>query len=405
MASVHKRESAHGPRYRVLWRDGGRATGKTQSETFPARPAAAQFARAVDDMGQHWPPDWDRVNHRWRPKNATDNRVLTVDQWATEWLEAVSGVAERTRHDYERDLRLHVRPTFGQTCLDEITPQHVSRWVNSLERDGKAPKTIANVHGLMYQLMRDAADAGLRTGNPCARTKLPRQDNLTNEQIVWLTPGEVDLVLARVPEPAKALFVVMAATGLRWAEATALQIGDVDLLATPPTLTVHRAWKRLPSGKGRVLGPPKTRRSRRSVSLPPYVVDLLVPLVQRDSADFLLTSPEGLAWHYTPSQRTWNRAVLRAQRCDNPEHTEPCDPQKCPGVLTKRPTIKSLRHSHASALIAAGVPLPMVQRRLGHESIQTTVNTYTHLMPELDFQVTAELQRLHGAVLDPSAVP
>lgn len=397
MASVSVRQGVSGKRYRVKWRLGGRAVGAWQSETLATKAAALSFKQAVEETGHHWPAEWDRVHHRWRPKAVGDS-TRTLDQWADDWLASVSGVAERTRHDYDRDLRLHIRPTFGQVYVDEITPQDVSRWVNRLEAAGKAPKTIANVHGLLFQLMRDAADAGLRSGNPCARTKLPRADHLTNEQIVWLTPGEVDLVLARVAEPAKSLFVVMAATGLRWAEATALQVGDVDLLATPPTVTVHRAWKRLPSGKGRVLGPPKTRRSRRSVSVPPFVVDMLIPLVQRDSTDPLLAAPEGLAWHYTPTQRIWDRAVSRAQRCDNPEHTEPCDPRKCLGILTKRPTIKSLRHSHASALIAAGVPLPMVQRRLGHESIQTTVNTYTHLLPELDFQVTAELQRLHGSV-------
>ena len=50
--------------------------------------------------------------------------------------------------------------------------------------------------------------------------------------------------------------------------------------------------------------------------------------------------------------------------------------------LEPRPRVHDLRHSHASALIAAGIPLPVIQRRLGHESIQTTVDVYGHLAPE-----------------------
>lgn len=399
MASVEVRYSTSGTkRYRIKFREGG-GNGPWQSETLTSKAAAATFKQAVEEAGHYWPPEWDRVHRRWKTKNTTDGRMVTLDQWASEWLEGLSGVAERTRHDYQRDLRLHIRPAFGQTYLDELTPIDVSKWVNRLEAAGKAPKTIANVHGLLFQLMRDAAEQGLRSGNPCARTRLPRQDHLTNEAVVFLSPQELEMVLAHCG-PARDLFTVMAATGLRWAEAAALQVGDVDLLAQPPTISVQRAWKRLPSGKGRVLGPPKTRRSRRSVPIPDYLVERLIPLVQRSGKDFLLLAPGGLAWHYTPAQRTWNRAVLLARQCDTHRGAKPmlgpCDPLECVGVLDKQPTIKTTRHSHAAMLISAGLPLTLVQRRLGHESIQTSSDTYGHLSPEVDLRAVAELQRVLG---------
>lgn len=399
MASIETRKGKAGTSYRIKWR----LAGQWQSETLPNRAAAATFKQAVEDTGGHWPTEWDRINRRWKPAGAVEGAtVVTVDAWAKEWVESLSGIAERTRHDYARDIRLHISPTFGPMRIDEVTKQDVARWVNRLQRDTKAPKTIANLHGTLYTLMRDAADAGLRTGNPCARTRLPRSDNLTNDDQVFLTPSEIQLVLSHVPEPARTLFAVMAGTGLRWGEASALQVGDVDLLANPPSVRVQRAWVRLPEG-GRELGPPKTRRSRRTVPLPPYLVEMLIPLTQRPAEEFLLTAPQGGPWHYTPAYRVWTKAVLDARRCDLhrrlPKADGPCDPRVCVGVLDKQPSIKALRHSYASLLVAQNIPITLIQRRMGHESIKTTSDTYSHLAPELDNRVVDAVQDALGAAV------
>jgi integrase len=61
--------------------------------------------------------------------------------------------------------------------------------------------------------------------------------------------------------------------------------------------------------------------------------------------------------------------------------------------IDKTPRIHDLRHSHASWLIAAGVPLPAIQRRLGHESITTTIDRYGHLAPEMDDTIVAALSQ------------
>ena len=64
--------------------------------------------------------------------------------------------------------------------------------------------------------------------------------------------------------------------------------------------------------------------------------------------------------------------------------------------LDPRPRVHDLRHSHASALIAAGIPLPVIQRRLGHESIQTTVDTYGHLAPDAAVAAAAAIAATMG---------
>jgi len=145
--------------------------------------------------------------------------------------------------------------------------------------------------------------------------------------------------------------------------ATALTPGDLDLDGVTPVVRVTRAWKK---GKtGVYLGSPKTRRSRRTVALPPQIVpDLRALAAGKAASDRLFTSVEGKrvsGQHF--NARVWHPALAKSG-------------------LTKRPRVHDLRHSHASLMIAAGMDLLQLQHRLGHESLKTTGDTYGHLMPD-----------------------
>jgi integrase len=145
-------------------------------------------------------------------------------------------------------------------------------WINELEAEGRKPKTIANYHGLLFQIM-DAAvrhEPPLRSGNPCKDTRLPRRDtgDEVHDEMVFLTYPQYQLIRSYAPTPVRDMLDVAVGTGLRFAELTALQVGDLDILAKPhPMLRVRRAWKTDEKGRRAKLGPPKTRRSRRTVQL------------------------------------------------------------------------------------------------------------------------------------------
>ncbi len=140
-----------------------------------------------------------------------------------------------------------------------------------------------------------------------------------------------------------------------------------------PTLSVRRAWKR--NGKGEFameqhgrfyLGKPKTRESRRRITLAPMVVAALRRAVEgRSSEDLVFGAPRGGRldqgnWY----ESRWQRAIKAAQEKG----------------LTKTPRYHDLRHTNAAWLISAGVPLPVIQKRLGHKSIQITVDVYGGLL-------------------------
>jgi integrase len=118
------------------------------------------------------------------------------------------------------------------------------------------------------------------------------------------------------------------------------------------------------------LGPPKTKKSRRTISLSPALVAILERNLRgKRPDDFIFLSPEGRALHQVDFyEDRWLPALKAAEDAG----------------LTQRPRFHDLRHTHAAWLISAGVPLPKIQERLGHESITTTIDVYGGLTDQTD---------------------
>jgi integrase len=414
MASIRRRVRKDGTTaHQVRWLEGGARDGAPQSEVFDSEPEAIQFKALVDAHGQHWPPGWVKGEGFVQPKQTEEDKaVVTFEVWAERVIDNLTGVEVRTRHDYRRDIRKHFVPTFGgkDICgVEAIAPTDVRRWVNAMEageRDPKnkeawvrkpvSPKTLANLHGLLYAIFQAAVEAQppLRTSNPCARTRLPRTDAGIEDEMVFLEREEFALVRAAMADICKGdaldLIDLMVGTGLRWGEISALQVRDITVRGRHTVLRVQRAWKRQENNVF-LLGKPKTKKSRRTIVLSPALVEI----VQRNregkkAEEFIFTTAWGKAWrHANFFYRRWQPAVEHAQKMG----------------LTKKPRPHDLRHTHVSWLIAANVPLPAIQTRLGHESITTTVDRYGHLVQQLDDEVaaaveaamTGERQRLRAA--------
>jgi integrase len=155
----------------------------------------------------------------------------------------------------------------------------------------------------------------------------------------------------------------LVASGARFGEATALRPGDIDL--AEGTVRIQRAWRYV-VGDGFQLGPPKTKRSIRTIDVDPRVLGNL------DLTGAWVFTNSGRGWHGGPDDpvrgpnfhtNVWVPSLVRAKEAG----------------LTKKPRVHDLRHTNASWLIQADVPLTVIQRHLGHESIQTTSDRYGHL--------------------------
>ncbi|MFF3554631.1 tyrosine-type recombinase/integrase [Streptomyces tsukubensis] len=412
MASIKTRErSDGGVTYTVVWREGGKRTDPWQSENFTDDVPAERFCKLVDGHGQRWPPGWVKgLGFVEEPEEDEPevNPEELFPAYAHRYVELLTGIQSGTRSNYVKMLDNHLIPWFKDLSVRQgpggIGQDDIKAWVNDLEqgrpgphhppkakRRKLAPKTIRNLHGLMYGVLQSTvtAEEPLRSINPCVHTRLP-EDNATEEEQTFLEREEYAILRAHMNRDSVDLIDALAATGLRWSEATALQVKDLSLLGARPTLKVQRAWKRIDGGKE--LGPPKTKRSRRTLVLSPYLVGLFKRrIVGKQTGDLIFTAPEGGPWDSGGFYHArWKIALTAAAR----------------DGLTKSPRIHDLRHTHASWLIAKRVPLPAIQARLGHESITTTVDRYGHLLDHLDDEVIEAVEwAMNLTAASPGAPP
>ncbi|MGH9248908.1 MAG: tyrosine-type recombinase/integrase [Acidimicrobiales bacterium] len=372
MASIRRRPNARGDdSYAVLFRESGRQ----RSETFRGRRAAAEaarFAALVDRIG---PQAASEIRSAYRPDD-TGRAMPTVADWVRHHIDNLSGVTGGTRSDYRSYVRLSLdQHLLGLLPVDLVTAAHVTRWVNDMSAQGLAGKTIRNRHALLSAAFARAIVDRLRGDNPAKSVAIP---TTVTEEMTTLTHGEFAILLAHVPRHWQPLVATLAGTGLRFGEATALQVRDLHLDDTPATLTVARAWKHTDS-KARELGPPKTRRGRRTVSLGANLVPQLRPLLQGRRHDaFVFTTTRGRpVRHADFLASVWQVSVTRATLAVDRDGNAVAADRR----ITKRPRLHDLRHCHASWMLAQGMSLTALQYRLGHESIKTTSDRYVHLMP------------------------
>ena len=346
MASLRTRTRKDGTAYTsVLFNH----NGKQCSASFNSPKDATYFRTLVESVG---------------PKRALELIELdrgqdkqTVGEWVQHHIDHLTGVQPATIVRYRAYLKNDIRPFLGDIPLAHLSRDDTSRWVKHLEaqlardKESKASgKTIKNKAAFLSGCLNAAVIEKHIPSNPFLGVRLPEWHR---KQMVFLSKQEFATLLGEVTPRWRPLVEFLAASGCRWAEATALQPSDIDL--TNGTVQITNAWKKN-SGKGYTLGPPKTRSGVRTIDVPTDVLEKL------DLAGkWVFTNRAGQPVNIQGfHRRVWAPARERAK-------------------LGKNVRIHDLRHSNASWLIAAGLPLPVIRDRLGHDDIKTTVNIYGHL--------------------------
>jgi integrase len=380
--------------YRLRWRQGG-GTGPQCSHSFSRLNEAVSAQNAIKANGsvctckEHAPTQPPRDLGK-APLLATPLASLTLGRAIQNHARALTGVGGDYRRRYERDLLRHFAD-LADLVVADLTAHHVRLWIRGCE-EGTHPWLLQKVPGtvsdydptplspvttrrLLVQAGAVTRQLGLNP-NPFAGHRVGRRDMDKHDAMKVLTPEEWTLLRDVLPEGTpRDLCTVLITTGLRWGEATALQVGDVHLDLSE--LRVRRAWK-----AGGELGPPKSARSRRTVDFGPTTHDALVLHIKdRDATDWVFTAPHGGPLHASNfHHRVWSPALDRAQAAG----------------LTRRPRIHDLRHTAVSWQLNAGVPVIEVSRRVGHESMTTTTDRYGHLMPRASRSAVDAIERTVG---------
>lgn len=368
-----------GVRYVVRIRDPDPPPGRSgyTSATFATRPEAARFARDCDDRGV----GWALLEYR-RGKGEADE--MRLDDWAVRHFASLTGIEPGTLTTYRRIYARTWSPELGHLRLSQITRETLARAVNGIDA---SDKTVKNAWGVLAHMLKMAAIDGHIPRSPGVGVKLPKRTGHRKAEHRYLSHAEWWDLLDATPAYWQPFVWMLGGTGMRWGEATALEVGDLDLERATVRITKAEKWDSGNRG-ARIIGPPKTQRSRRVITLPPEVVDAVRPLVEgRKSTEPLFTAPKG----GTVKHRTFYSDIWRAKSCA---------PLPAP-----HPRIHDLRHSHVAWLIAAGVQLPVIQARLGHEKITTTIDTYGHLLPDVQRAAADAASQVLGRRPSPPVLP
>jgi len=361
----------------IHWRQPFRLVpgGRVTHETFATRESALQFGRLVDKI------DGTAARAVRTASTTSAADVPTVAEQVTRHINALSGCEVGTLKQYRAYAAELAGTKLGAMTIDAVTRDDVAAWIRDQTTAGK---TIANKYAVISAALGRAVDDEQLARNVAHKHKIPRS---LIEEMVFLTPAEFVIILNRArvrgPDPCHywPFLITLFGTGMRFGEATALRVSDVHLAARVPSITVTRAWKKPGEGTPARIGPTKTDKGKRTISLPPEVIAALEPLVTgRKPGELLFTTTQGQRIQERAFYKRWVTWIADEQ---NGVPREP--------LLGKTPNIHALRHSHASWMLARGCSLFRLQYRLGHESV-TTTSRYSHLQPD-----TARLDAIDAA--------
>lgn len=362
MASIRERKRADGSiSYAVLWRDAD--TGKQTSYPLPNQPEAERFKRLVEANG-------NSLTAVEKLLQQVQIEGPTVAENMRRHVELLTSAGPDQIKRYGAAIDNHFNGRFGALPVGAIGHTDLVQWIRTMQGKGLSAKTIANHHGFLSASFETAIRQGWRKDNPCKGMKLPK-DDATEDKMRPMTAEESWKVVQAMPERYRPLVAFLRGTGARFGEATAVRGSDFNLNSETPTVRIERAWKR--DGDNRFyIGPPKTKKSRRSISLPPSLITELLPLIEKaGETGYVFTTSYGGPIRHSTFHEFWTKAL------DGLGYDEGAG---------NRPRIHDMRHTHAALMLAGGLSIYELSRRLGHESINTTIDRYSDLLPDAHFR-------------------
>jgi integrase len=295
---------------------------------------------------------------------STETVAQFIERWLRDWAEINVSNATYTR--YAGLLRGNVAPVIGTIPIQKLQAAHVQQVYSSMARAGLSDRSRLHAHRVIHRMLGHAAKWGVVTRNVATIVDAPK---VKAREVEILTPTQVQTVLEALRgRPLYLIALTLLTSGLRRGEGLALRWKEVDLEAG--TVQVVRAFEQTAKA-GLVVKEPKSRHGRRTVTLPASTVaelrthrkaqqELRLSLGIGGRAELVFDHPDGSPLSPDAITHQWTKAM------------------KAAGM--KGTTLHSLRHTHCSTLLAAGLDVLTIARRLGHADAVLVLRTYGHLI-------------------------
>jgi len=326
--SIHKIIGKTGVRYQVKYLQ---SDGRQSAKNFRSKKEAQDFEASIRSA---------KSKGTW-----VDTKAATIkfSDFVEVWKATKTNQRPRTAYRRDNILNKHLLPALGNMTLRSIHRSDIQKLVTKWTDDGLAPRTIKHHVRILHPIFQMAVLDDIIVKNPTIGVNTPRPGKVERHA---LSPSECVALINATPPEYQPLIKIALATGMRYQEIQDLKIKDLDLLRK--TLTIRES---------------KTYAGVRSIKLSDEDVSVIagyLSSIGRTGANEhepLFTSPEGHEIHYRNFiQRVFKKSAAKAG---------------LPNI-----TFHDLRRTHATILIASGASQKVVQERLGHRSISTTLALY-----------------------------
>ena len=297
-----------------------------------------------------------------------------VDRWERDW--ATANVGPKTLERYRQLLRLYVKPHIGAVRIQKLRAVHLNELYSALLRSGGqdgaalSARSVGHVHRVLHRALGHAATWGVISQNVASLVAPPP---VPDEEIKILTEEQIGAILRHLEgRTLRPIVSFLLGTGARRGEALAIRWGDVNFQKN-----VVRIERSLEQTKGSIrVKSPKTKNGRRSVTISPWLAaELRSHRARQDGRRLALGM--GRAPDDCPVFSQWNGGFRSPSRLSQ-------DFAAAMDALKIDCTLHGLRHTHVSQLIAAGLDVLTISRRIGHASPAITLNVYSHMFSDTD---------------------
>ena len=337
--------------------------------------------------------DWNRKMRAQIDEGLTyEGAKTTLKNFLEEWLLIKSNtVRPSTERQYRQITRDYIVPQLGKKELLKLRADQIQRLYNKHIADGASPRTVQLVHAVLRGSLNHAVNLGLLTRNP-TNAVIPPKPSPKEKRVLDENQIQTLLIAANEVQPEfLPLYQLAITTGMRLGELQGISWDDLDW--DKGTLTINRQLKRI-SGEGLVLTPPKTQAGRRTIKLGTSTWTILKEHRKAQLQRRLCSNPDGVdiglvftqdsGAPYGPRQvQKAFKAILAAA-----------------GLPKMR--FHDLRHTAATHMLANGIDLLTVSRRLGHSRASTTLDTYAHMVPGTQEKAAAVMDEITTAVSWPA---
>lgn len=313
---------------------------------------------------------------------------ITVEEYLERWLSDYAKVntAPRTYEGYEYIIRQHVIPQLGQLKIDKLKPLHIQSYYSNRLTEGRidgkgglSNRSVLHHHRVLHQAFDQAVKWQMLQINPVNAITPPKPQK---KKMNVLSREQIQLLLQETKEKSYFSIIYMAIhTGMRRGEILGLRWSDIDYKNL--TISINQTVQRLKSTGIELRNTTKTDGSRRSVAISESVIGMLKKVkvtqtknklhfgVLYQNHDLIFSNEDGSPIDPDGLSREFTRLV---KRIDIP-HIR----------------FHDLRHTHATLLLQQGEHTKVVSERLGHSTIAITMDTYSHVMPNMQKEAAKKL--------------